>query len=171
MSDLYIESRLQAIKDIASASCSDIKDADNIAGFCDEIYSAIPKLDKIIEELELHSFELGTDTLPAHYVRLNDAIEIVKQGGVGTETETIRDKAVKWNNNSSKRVPYEFIDYVEGKRGINISDDVCEWKLEDEEANLYLTGCQQRQLIFEGTPKENGYRYCHYCGKKILCKE
>ena len=52
-----------------------------------------------------------------------------------------------------------------------VSDDVCEWRLEDEEANLYLTGCQQRQLIFEGTPKENGYRYCHYCGKKILCKE
>ena len=52
-----------------------------------------------------------------------------------------------------------------------VSNNVCEWKLEDEEANLYLTGCQQRQLIFEGTPKENGYRYCHYCGKKILCKE
>ena len=81
MSDLYIEARLQAIKDIASASCSDIKDADNIAGFCDEIYDAIPKIDKIIEELELHSFELGTDTFPVHYVRLNDAIEIVKQGG------------------------------------------------------------------------------------------
>ena len=80
MSDLYIEARLDVIKNIASASCSDIKDADNIAGFCDEIYSAIPKLDKIIEELELHSFELGTDTLPVHYVRLNDAIEIVKQG-------------------------------------------------------------------------------------------
>ena len=85
MSDLYIEARLQAIKDIASASCSDIKDADNIAGFCDEIYSAIPKLDKIIEELELHSFELGTDTLPVHYVRLNEAIEIIKQGGVSDD--------------------------------------------------------------------------------------
>ena len=85
MSDLYIESRLQAIKDIASASCSDIKDADNIAGFCDEIYSAIPNLDKIIEELELHSFEFGTDTLPVHYVRLNDAIEIVKHGGDANE--------------------------------------------------------------------------------------
>ena len=85
MSDLYIKARLQAIKDIASASCSDIKDADNIAGFCDEIYSAIPKLDKIIEELELHSFELGTDTLPIHYVRLNKAIEIVKQGGISDD--------------------------------------------------------------------------------------
>ena len=41
MSDLYIEARLQAIKDIASASCTDEKDADNIADFCDEIYRAI----------------------------------------------------------------------------------------------------------------------------------
>ena len=94
MNDLYIEARLQAIKDIASASCSDEKDADNIAGFCDEIYSAIPKLDKIIEELELHSFELGTDSLPVHYVRLNEAIEIVKQGGVS-------DDACEWKAGKS----------------------------------------------------------------------
>ena len=87
MSDLYIEARLQAIKDIASTSCTDIKDADNIASFCDEIYDAIPKLDKIVEELELHSFELGTDTIPVHYVRLNDAIEIVKQGGVTDDAD------------------------------------------------------------------------------------
>ena len=39
-------------------------------------------VDKVVEELELHSFELGTDALPVHYVRLNDAIEIVKQGKV-----------------------------------------------------------------------------------------
>ena len=39
-------------------------------------------VDKVVEELELHSFELGTDTLPVHYVRLNEAIKIVKQGGI-----------------------------------------------------------------------------------------
>ena len=42
-------------------------------------------VDKVVEELELHSFELGTDTLPVHYVRLNEAIEIVNQGGVSEE--------------------------------------------------------------------------------------
>ena len=42
-------------------------------------------VDKVIKELELHSFELGTDTLPVHYVRLNKAIEIVKQGGVSDD--------------------------------------------------------------------------------------
>ena len=44
-------------------------------------------IDKVVEELELHSFELGTDTLPVHYVRLNDAIEIVKAGGKNEKEE------------------------------------------------------------------------------------
>ena len=42
-------------------------------------------IDKVVEELELHTLELGTDSLPVHYVRLNDAIEIVKQGGVSDD--------------------------------------------------------------------------------------
>lgn len=43
----------------------------------------------------------------------------------------------------------------------------CEWKLEDVEQNLYVTECVNRHLIFEGTPEENGYKYCPYCGRKI----
>ena len=86
-------------------------------------------IDKVVERLELHSFELGTDTLPVHYVRLNDAIEIVKQGGV--------------------------------------SDYVCEWRLCDEEANVYDTSCRNPHILIEGTPQENNYEFCPYCGKKI----
>ena len=52
-------------------------------------------VDKVVEELELHSFELGTDTLPVHYVRLNDAIEIVKQGGV-SDNISREAKQGKW---------------------------------------------------------------------------
>ena len=55
-------------------------------------------IDKAVEELELHSFEFGTDTLPAHYVRLNEAIEIVKR------------EAEKYNNgwiSCSVRLPEE----------------------------------------------------------------
>ncbi len=44
-------------------------------------------VDKVVEDLELHSFEFGTDTLPAHYVRLNDAIEIVKHGSVADDDD------------------------------------------------------------------------------------
>ena len=53
-------------------------------------------IDKVVEKLELHSFELGTDTLPVHYVRLNDAIEIVKQGGVSEEV-------CEWKQTSTAR--------------------------------------------------------------------
>ena len=53
-------------------------------------------VNKVIEELELHSFELGTDTLPVHYVRLNDAIEIVKQSGDA-------DDNCKWSQISTAR--------------------------------------------------------------------
>ena len=42
----------------------------------------------------------------------------------------------------------------------------CKWKLE-EEGNLYVTECENRHLVFDGAPEENGYRYCPYCGRKI----
>ena len=82
MSDLYIETRLQAIKDIASASCVDIKDADNIASFCDEIYSAIPNLDKIVEELQEFLINYGVSEKSNVHQRI---IEIVKAGGVSID--------------------------------------------------------------------------------------
>ena len=52
---------------------------------CVEEQPTAYSVDKIVEELELHSFEFGTDTLPAHYVRLNEAIKIVKQGGAADD--------------------------------------------------------------------------------------
>ena len=101
-------------------------------------------IDKVVEELEIRVNEANNNCL----------CEMHENGHtLDFENENGRIKGLK-----------EAIEIV--KQG-DVSDDVCEWKLEDEEANLYLTGCQQRQLIFEGTPKENGYRYCPYCGKKI----
>ena len=97
---------------------------------------------------------------------VDDLIEIVKHGGVGTETETIRDKAVKWNNNSSKRVPYEFIDYVEGKRKICVADDVCEWKVK---SNYYVTECSDDTDVMYGLKQD--FKFCPYCSKKIKVVE
>lgn len=39
-------------------------------------------VDLVMNTLELYSFEFGIDTLPSHYVRLSDAIMIVKEGGI-----------------------------------------------------------------------------------------
>ena len=48
-----------------------------------------------------------------------------------------------------------------------VADDVCEWRLCDEEANVYDTSCRNPHILIEGTPRENNYEYCPYCGKKI----
>lgn len=122
-------------------------------------------LDKVVEELETDSSVklYGSNNSGNYMIPVNKAIEIVKQGDVGTETETIRDKAVKWNNNSSKRVPYEFIDYVEGKREIGVSDDVCEWKsVSDGE---FIQNPHTKRLYSNEPSIKNVY--CNTCGKKI----
>ena len=51
------------------------------------------------------------------------------------------------------------------------SDDACEWRLCDEEANVYDTSCRNPHILIEGTPKENNYEYCPHCGKKIKVVE
>lgn len=82
-------------------------------------------------------------------------IEYEKKNGTITE-EFQQRKAVE--------VLKEAIEIVKGECA---TEQSCEWKLEDSESNLYVTGCENRQLIFEGTPEENGYKYCPYCGRKI----
>ena len=73
-------------------------------------------IDKVVEELELHSFELGTDTLPVHYVRLNDAIEIVKQGGVFDDT----DNVCEW-----KKYPFDWFTGCDGYKINHKQGDYC----------------------------------------------
>lgn len=49
---VYIESRLQAIKEIATVSYTDKKDADNICDFCDEIHEELVNIIKRLEKKE-----------------------------------------------------------------------------------------------------------------------
>ena len=49
---------------------------------------------------------------------------------------------------------------------LDVSDDVCEWKQTDTRKVMpYKTSCGNEDLY------DNSYKYCPYCGKKILCKE
>ena len=73
-------------------------------------------VDKIVKELELHSFELGTDTLPVHYVRLNDAIEIVKQGDVSDAS----DNVCEW-----KKLPFSWFAGCDGCKVNHKQGDYC----------------------------------------------
>lgn len=51
------------------------------------------------------------------------------------------------------------------------SDEVCEWKLFDEEANAYNTTCGGAFWLNSDGPKDNGFKYCPYCGRKIKVVE
>ena len=94
-------------------------------------------IDKVVERLELHSFELGTDTLPAHYVRLNDAIEIVKQGGISEAS----DNVCEW------KYTKEIMDNAEFKVGCN--------------TNVLKRGVVPNNFSY------HDFKYCPYCSKKI----
>lgn len=46
-------------------------------------------------------------------------------------------------------------------------DEVCEWKRDNDEFDIYDTKCKNRHVFFEGSPIDNEYEYCPYCGKEI----
>lgn len=83
--------------------------------------------------------------------------------------EQLKDRStlarpVGWTKSYEIVTLEDAIDIVKGECDYEQS---CEWKLENAESNLYVTGCENRRLIFEGTPEENGYKHCPYCGRKI----
>jgi len=46
--------------------------------------------------------------------------------------------------------------------------NICTWT-EDYDGNWHTT-CDERHIFIEGTPIENYYCFCPYCGKKIVEK-
>ena len=47
-----------------------------------------------------------------------------------------------------------------------MTDDVCEWKYNDSEY-YFESSCKHLHIFMSDGPKENEYRFCPYCGKKI----
>ena len=45
----------------------------------------------------------------------------------------------------------------------------CKWFKEDpdSEDEEYTTGCNKNFILIDGTPSDNGMKYCCYCGKSI----
>ena len=51
-----------------------------------------------------------------------------------------------------------------------MTDDVCEWKYNDSEY-YFESSCKHLHIFMSDGPKENEYRFCPYCGKKIKVVE
>lgn len=50
-------------------------------------------------------------------------------------------------------------------------EEFCEWIRDNDEFDVYDTKCRNRHVFFEGSPEDNEYVYCPYCGKKIKVVE
>ena len=105
-------------------------------------------VDKVVDELEETMQDLSV-------------IEILSHIDFDSTIQSGLDNFLKAYNSELLRIV---------KQG-GVSNDVCEWRLCDEEANVYDTSCRNPHILIEGTPKENNYEYCPYCGKKIKVVE
>lgn len=45
------------------------------------------------------------------------------------------------------------------------NQDTCTWQ--EDEDGLWWTDCKNIHELFDGTPTENHYEFCPYCGKRI----
>ena len=44
----------------------------------------------------------------------------------------------------------------------------CVW--DQEEEGWWATDCDNAFVFEDGNPIENGFKFCAYCGKKLVCK-
>ena len=104
------------------------------------------------------------------FVRLGRGMEyaLIIQRGKGRNAEFIA--GVHFAEEPTRRELRQWRDAIQ--RGIEPNSllakpatKACTWT-EDVDGN-WDTGCQQIHVIISGTPQENGYVYCPYCGGKI----
>ncbi len=50
---------------------------------------------------------------------------------------------------------------------IKSSGLLCGWMPEDEDSDSFQTDCGEMFILNEGTPTDNGMKFCCYCGKQI----
>jgi len=50
---------------------------------------------------------------------------------------------------------------------LGMQKNYCEWHLDDEDANNWVSACGGSFWFEEGDPKENKMKYCPYCGRHL----
>ena len=46
--------------------------------------------------------------------------------------------------------------------------NACKWVIEIDYGDTYSTSCGEMFTIIDGTPADNGMKYCPFCGNVIL---
>ena len=97
-------------------------------------------------------------------------IEMLKQIYNITEDE-IYSWVITKQERTIKRIKKDLQStYTNAERIRNMTDDVCEWKYNDSEY-YFESSCEHLHIFMSDGPKENEYRFCPYCGRKIKVVE
>ena len=89
-----------------------------------------------------------------------------------TQKSTVRSKATEWNAVSSKKVPYEFIEFIEGKREPSSDYNCCKWKCtrQNEHFARFETSCGVSFGMSHDLETLVNLTYCPHCRKRIVKK-
>lgn len=56
-----------------------------------------------------------------------------------------------------------------GGEGIFVKPKTCRWKYDKNDCD-YTTWCGETWVFNAGTAQENGVKFCHHCGGKVVFK-
>ena len=108
-------------------------------------------VDKVVEELKTIKEEALTEYNMGEYNLDNNIGNSIAEN-------------YRKDMNEGKCFAYD--DAIEIVKQGGVSDDVCEWtQIDTKKLMPYKTSCGNEDLY------DNSWKYCPYCGKKILCKE
>ena len=123
----------------------------------------------VLEQLEEHSLTGKMDISNAIYLLNNQPTAYSVDRVVGELESFAKLAEDRWTNGTSEHDYQEHKCWVKAieivKQG-GVSDDVCEWKLEDD--NL-MTGCGDYFNLYDNCTGK--FKYCPRCGKKIKVVE
>ena len=74
-----------------------------------------------------------------------------------------------WSKTNPLHYEHNGLKAVGVSRGDLMQPDTCKWIYVEDyiDSPCYDTGCGNEFILNNGTPKENGFKYCPFCGIKI----
>lgn len=129
--------------------------------------------DKLIEELTIK-----TVSKDAHIISIaNAVVNLVNNQPTAYDIDKVVRELRRVSGNGYRDIDGDYVPpMIETEKAIEIvkqggvSDDVCEWKYNDSEY-YFESSCDHLHIFMSDGPKENEYRFCPYCGKKIKVVE
>lgn len=100
------------------------------------------------------------------------AIQIKKLKSVGTKAEQVGLQGKYYDALTNCENEYHACEMAENSLQEQAErEKECKWKLVDDDTDIaqrYKTDCGHEFFFEDGTPEENGFKTCPYCGRKLV---